>query len=168
MLKRFFSVACFVSTVLLYSDCSSKPTETTTSIGTSADQNTSSAEGKVLQDSKDQRVYYIFDGKRHYVPDPATLESLGLTKQVTSASNSEINQIPSGDPLPSLSSDVIQKSSGEVYRFENGKRRYVPDSETLNSLHINKRKIQNLANPVVDALPLGEPLPHLAKAVAQP
>ena len=146
--------------IFAWSGCSHKSAENT-STGTG---NSPSAEQiKILQDSKDSRVYYVFGGKRHYVPNPATLQALGLEKQVQGASDSEIDQIAPGDPLPSLSSKVIQKAStGEVFLLENGKRRHVPDPETLQSLHVSKEQVQGVLDAVVDAFPLGDPLPSAA------
>ncbi len=148
---------------LVLSGCGSKPAEKIeSSAKTTVSATSSGLEFKALKNAKDQRVYYIFDGKRHYVPSAATLDAIGLVKQVTSATDAEINRIPVADQLPSLTSNVIQASSGQVYVFENGKRRYVRNSETLRSMNIKSQQIQGVPNSIADAFPLGKPLDSAA------
>ena len=159
------NIICLVSIIVTASTwlgCSSKPVEQSAPVAngtaTSAPSNSSD---KVLQNSKDQHVYYVFGGQKHYVPSAATLEAIGLTKQVTSATDTEIDRIPTAAQLPLLTSNVIQKASGEVYVFDNGKRRHVPDAKTLQSMHITEKQIQGVPNSVADAFPLGKPLPSV-------
>ncbi len=156
-------VIYFVVTALVGPACDAKPLEESAVLAnTMAPKVTPGVEFKVLQSASDQRVYFVFGGKRHYVPSAATLEAMGLVKQVTSVPDVEINRIPLAAPLPQLTSKVIQRSSGEVYIFENGKRRHVPDPETLRSLHIDTKQIQGVSNSVADAFPLGAPLVSMA------
>jgi hypothetical protein len=117
----------------------------------------------VLQDAKDSRVYLVSQGQRHYIPDPKTLDVLGIKSQIKSASSEQINAIPLSQPIPSLSSKFIQKAgTGQVFMIEAGKRRYVPDPETLQALHVSKGDVAGINDSEAESIPLGEPLAHRA------
>ena len=119
------------------------------------------ADTSVLQSAKDYKVYYVFDNKRHYIPNPATLDSLGLAKQIKVVPESALDGIPLGSELPTLSSRVLQKAStGEVFILESGRRRHIPDPETLKAMQIPSEQIHGVPDAVADAFPLGDPLPH--------
>lgn len=105
-------------------------------------------------------MYLISGGKRHYIQTPGTVQALGVAAQVKDASDAVINSVPIGDALPVLTTNVIQKpGTGEVFLLEAGKRRYVPDPETLKALHLTE-KIRSVPDDAADMIPLGTPLPH--------
>ncbi len=119
-------------------------------------------DGAVVRNPSDTKVYLISGGKRHYIQTPTTIQVLGAAAQVKDASDDAINSVPLGDPLPPLTTNVIQKDgTGEVFLLEAGKRRHVPDPETLEALHL-KDKIRSVPDSAADMIPLGAPLPHTA------
>jgi hypothetical protein len=119
-------------------------------------------DGAVLRNPSDTKIYLISGGKRHYIQTPGTVQALGVAAQVKDASDAVINSVPLGDALPPLTTNAIQKpSTGEVFVLEAGKRRYVPDPETLAALHLTD-KIHSIADGAADMIPLGAPLPHTA------
>jgi len=120
------------------------------------------SDGSVVQNFRGD-VYIVIAGKRHYIPDDETLKALDVAGLVKRQPDEAINSIPEGAPIPSLPGRAIQKgSTGEVFLIEAGKRRYVPDVETLDSLQI-RDQVHGVADAVVNAIPLGPPMPHLGK-----
>jgi hypothetical protein len=108
-------------------------------------------------------VYIVFGSKRHYIPNVETLKALDVAGLVKRQPDEAINAIPEGDPIPSLPGRAIQKgSTGEVFLIEAGKRRYIPDVETLDSLQI-RDQVHGVTDAVVNAIPLGPPMPHLSR-----
>ena len=158
-LTKCLPVLTLMTLSCLLSGCGQKQTEPASP----------AANDGVVQSAKDYRVYDVFGGKRHYIPNPATLDALGVSKQIKVLSDSVLDAIPAGSDLPALSSRVIQKAStGEVFVLESGKRRHVPDPETLKSMQISPAQIQGLPDASADAFPLGTPLPHLSSAKPVP
>ena len=103
----------------------------------------------------------IFKATRHYVPNPSTLAALGFSQQVKVVTDSEVNVIPLGGQMPLLTSNFMVKSgTGQVFMIEAGKRRYIPDPDTLAALHVTKEQIKYVPDAVADSIPLGTPLPR--------
>lgn len=116
-------------------------------------------EGTAIQDSSNDRVYFIAHDKRHYIKFPTTLRALGLDNGVKVEPDSVVSSIPLGDDMPIITSRIIQDSTtGRVYVLESGKRRYVPDAVTLRRLHLADQ-VQGLSGPDASSIPLGTPLP---------
>jgi hypothetical protein len=150
-LTKSLSFLSLIAASYLAISCGQKPAEPTSA----------PVDGIVLQSAQDYKVYYIFGDKRHYIPNPATLDSLGLAKQIKVVPESVLSGIPLGSDLPALSSRVLQKAStGEVFILENGIRRHIPDPETLKAMRIPSEQIHGVPDTVADAFPLGSPLPH--------
>ena len=149
---------------LLALSCGTKPSQIVQPSETMA----SAADGTVLQSAKDMHVYYVFSGKRHYVPNPATLEALGFSKQVRLVPETEVSAIPPGEPIPALISRIVAKGgTGQVFMIEAGKRRYIPDPDTMRALHITKEQVKYLPDAAADVIPLGDPLPRQSSASNQ-
>ncbi len=160
--KRLFVASVFL-VALFTLGCEPKPTENAAPSG----NNVLAVDGSVLQNAKDMHVYYIFDGKKHYIPNPPTLEILGLSKQVRVVPDDQVNAIPLGDQVPVLTSNVMVKAgTGQVFMIEAGKRRYIPDPDTLAALHVTKEQVKYVPNAVADAIPLGTPYPHQSSKAA--
>jgi hypothetical protein len=120
------------------------------------------SDGQVLQ-ARDGRVYLISHGKRRYIPDPGTLDALGLRHLISADPSPTIDSIPLGEPLPSLPGRVIQNAqSNEVFLLEAGKRRYIPDPETLAVLGLTK-EVRQVPASAAESVPLGPPMPHAAQ-----
>ena len=161
MSQKGFVWICLVFISLFSISCGQKAEQSVTAQNSQSPSQNSINDISVLQDAKDSRVYLVFQGKRHYIPDPKTLDVLGVKSQIKGANDKEINAISLAEPIPSLSSKFIQKAStGEVFMLEAGKRRYIPDPETLKALHVSKENITGIRDAGVDAIPLGEPVAH--------
>jgi hypothetical protein len=121
------------------------------------------APGSVLQGAESKKVYLVTDGKRHYIPTPATLQSLGVSNQVKSVSDSVLDSLPLGAQIPALDSPLIVKAtSGQIFVLEAGKRRYIPNPQTFDALHYTKTQLRAVPDDVADAIPLGPPIPSAA------
>jgi len=119
----------------------------------------------ILQGAESKNVYLVTDGKRHYIPTPATLQSLGVSNQIKSVSNSVLDAIPLGVQIPALDSPLIMKAtSGQVFVLEAGKRRYVPNPQTFDALHYAASQIRTIPDDGADAIPLGTQIPSVGAA----
>ena len=126
----------------------------------SPSKQTSFVDGTVVQHSNGA-VYVIAQGKKHHIPDPPSLNALGVAGSIVHEPDAAIDSVPLGDPIPSLPGKVIQKArTGEVFVLEAGKRRWVPDVETLKAMHLSDQ-VHGVADAAVDVIPLGPPLPHM-------
>jgi hypothetical protein len=122
----------------------------------------------LMQAADTKIVYIILGGKRHRVPDPQTLGALGVSGQVSMEAPDVIAKVPEGEPIPHLPGKVIQKGgTGEVFMLEAGKRRWIPDRETLEALG-GAAQVHGVPNSVADSFPLGSPMPHMSKSDGQP
>jgi hypothetical protein len=120
-------------------------------------------EGGVLQGQPSKRIYLLSGSKKHYIQTPATLHSLDVVRLIKAVPDETLNGIPEGAEVPALTTGVVQKAStGEVFLLESGRRRYVPDSETLQSLGVGDH-VQGLKDEAIDTIPLGTPIEHHAK-----
>ncbi len=103
----------------------------------------------------------VVNGKRHHVPNPPTLAALGIRPPIAQQPDSFVRAIPEGEPLPNLPGNVIQKGgTGEIYLLESGKRRYIPNPETLTAMGLDS-KVHGVPDPVANAIPLGAPVPPI-------
>ena len=153
--------AAVLLTAMLALGCGTKPSQ----MVQPSDKTVSAADGTVLQSAKDMHVYYVFDGKRHYVPNPSTLEALGFSKQVRLVPDSQASAIPLGEPIPALTSKVLVKAgTGQVFLIEGGKRRYIPDPDTMQAMHIPKEQIKYVPDASADVIPMGDPVPRQGSA----
>ena len=124
------------------------------------------ADSTVMQAADTKVVYIIFGGKRHHVPDPQTLEALSVSGQVPMEGPAVIAAVPEGEPIPHLPGKMIQKSTGEVFMLQAGKRHWVPDADTLDMLG-GAEQVHGVPDSVLDSIPLGPPLAHMSKSGGQ-
>jgi hypothetical protein len=125
-------------------------------------------DGTLMQAADTKIVYIIWDGKRRQVPDPQTLEALSISGQVSTQPREVIASIPEREPIPHLPGKVVQKgSTGEVFILEAGKRRWIPDPETLEALG-GAGQVHGVPDSVADAIPLGPPMAHMNKSDVHP
>ncbi len=89
-------------------------------------------EGVLIRGPGDPTVYYVHNGKRIGIPDPETFDLLHFdwTKVIDLP---DITNIPKGVDLKPLGESCAIKSNGEmeISIIKSGKRRPVPDPETL-------------------------------------
>jgi hypothetical protein len=64
--------------------------------------------GRVIQKAGSGEVFMLHEGKRHWIPDPETLESLGVAQEVRGVPDSVADSIPLGSPLAHLSKSPAQ------------------------------------------------------------
>jgi hypothetical protein len=149
---NFRNIALLVSITLLSLACSANREHTDSAV----------EDGSVLQASSSKKVYLINAGHKHYIQTPATLRSLDVVEQLKTVPDSVLDGIPEGVKLPDLTTRMVQKAStGQVFFLEKGKRRYVPDGETLKALDPTSN-VRGLPDDVADAIPLGSPEPHMS------
>lgn len=128
--------------------------------GCSSAEKIEQADGTVIRNPDDGKIYLISGGKRHYIPDGPTLHALGVDGVVQNEDESDVNAIPLGAELPRLSTNVIQNDkTKEVFLLEFGKRRYIPDAETIQAMHLDTQ-LRPVPAAGVAAIPLGAPMPH--------
>jgi hypothetical protein len=115
----------------------------------------------VLKDEDHGIVYLVEDGVRHRIPDPETLNALGVRSMIQPVPSSELASLIAGYDLPHVPGRMIQNSAtSAVFLIDRGKRHYIPDPPTLKAIHLPDRVIPVPAE-TADALPLGPPMPHL-------
>lgn len=152
-----------MATSLTFVACGSKPaSETTTTTGTGAAANV--ADGSVIRRSNGI-IFLVDGGQRHYIPEPATLNFLGLTNAVRTLPDAVVDAVPMGKPMPQLPSRVIRGSSGAIFVIEAGRRRHVPDPATFAALGLQK-ELRDVPDASLNAIPLGSPLPRQAAPVS--
>ena len=118
-------------------------------------------DGAILQGMPSNRIYLISGGHKHYIQTPATVKALNVANQIKTVPDADLEAMPAGITLPDLTSRLIQKAStGEVFFLEGGKRRYVPDAETLKALNVGSQP-RGLPDDIIDAIPVGSPVEHV-------
>jgi outer membrane protein assembly factor BamB len=87
--------------------------------------------GDLIRDRGTGRVYAILNGTRRWIPDPVTLERLGLGSRVPRAlTEAEIGKIVAGPDLPALTEgSVIRSTTGASYRIVDGQRTWIPEGD---------------------------------------
>jgi hypothetical protein len=129
---------------------------------------TSTREEKRAIRGSSSEIYYLEDGKRHWVPDPLTFTTLGLKwDDVELVPDEQLQDIPEGPPMPtavpprSYEDGSFVSADGEtVYVAEQGKLRLVPDLATFVELggREPKRTVQTISAAELRAQPIGEAL----------
>ena len=84
-------------------------------------------------------VYVVQNDERHWIPDPATLQSQWSWAQVNTVPPTAVDAIPLGDPIPSVLSGqkwpdgalLITPTAPQVYVMQGGQRRWIPDPPTF-------------------------------------
>jgi hypothetical protein len=120
------------------------------------------SDGMVLHSESSGKVYLVSGGQRHWVPGPAVAEALGIVCLIGNQDDSSIDAIPLGPDMPALATKVVQNAkTTEVFLLQCGKRRYVPDPQTIAALNLGP-DIRQLPPEQIQLIPLGPPLPHAA------
>jgi hypothetical protein len=117
--------------------------------------------GDVLR-APDGTIAVIVDGRRRHVPDPPTVERLGLRPdEIHNVPMEVFRSFPLGRPLPHLDRDVLRAPDGRIDVINHFHRRHVPDPETLEHLGLRKDEVLDVSWEVFRGFPEGRPLPHI-------
>jgi hypothetical protein len=122
-------------------------------------------DGMVVQANVSPRVYVIEQQQRHWVPDPYTLNLYGGWAAVQHITDANLLAIPEGARKPSripLTNGILLKSPEmpKVYVMENGKKRWVPDPQTLVTIG-GWDRVLAMAEEDLTAIPEGPALPSV-------
>ncbi len=117
-------------------------------------------EGALIRALQAPEVYFVQGGKRHYIPDPATLDSRWSWGQVQNLPPDAVNAVPLGDEVPREGTLIRGSQTPEVYVVQGGKRHYIPNPATLESKW-SWDQVRDLPQDAVDSVPPGEPIPSV-------
>ena len=118
------------------------------------------SDGMVLRSPSSGKVYLVSNGQRHYVPGPGVMEALGIVCLPRDVDDSLMDSVPLGADMPMLTTKVVQNpQTKEVFLLECGKRRYVPDPQTISALNLESA-VRPLQPDQINLIPVGPPLPH--------
>ncbi|MEG4343921.1 S8 family serine peptidase [Microcoleus sp. A003_D6] len=103
--------------------------------------------------------YLVQNGRLRRVPNQETLNALKIDlNTVKHFLNEDLARIPDGDDLPSRKDgDVFQDLSGRIYLMQSGKRRFVPDWDTLRAIGINVTVMPTFPESDLKDIELGDP-----------
>jgi uncharacterized membrane protein len=109
---------------------------------------------------RDGRMFLSANGELHYIPDPRTLNVLGVGSHVNKQDGKGLTGFKVGAPLPSISTRLIRDSESKaVFLLAGGFRHYVPDPPTLQALKLPDTVV-DVPRSVIDSIPEGDALPH--------
>jgi hypothetical protein len=114
-------------------------------------------EGALIRALQTPEVYFVQGGKRHYIPDPATLESRWSWGQVQNLPPDAVNAVPLGDAVPREGTLIRGPQTQEVYVVQGGKRHHIPNPATLESKW-SWDQVRDIPQDAVDSVPLGDPI----------
>jgi hypothetical protein len=124
-------------------------------------------QGDVVKATTRAEVYLIDAGKRRWIPDAPTLQSISSWDKVISVSEAEIDAVPLGDPVPSVlgtrvwpDGTLLGARTGAIYLIEGGVRRWIPDPETFNALGLSWERVNTISDTEMNLVPLGLQIPH--------
>ncbi len=104
-------------------------------------------------------VFLLSAGCLHYIPDPTTLDVLGLPQQIRDVPDTVFQWLPRCEPLPHRELPVVTGSPNAPLVVYKGQRHPLPDARTLDILRLGPGQYSN--SPVDVSLPVGLPLPPL-------
>jgi hypothetical protein len=110
------------------------------------------------------RVYLIKANQRRWIPAPPTLECFGGWSVVKGVDDNELNTFPEGPALPARGNGtaLIRASGGAVYIMENWRRRWIPDTSTLETiLPGGWNDVQTFPDNDINDIPEGAPIPSM-------
>ncbi len=113
--------------------------------------------GQRFIDRRTNAVYLVIDGRRSWVPDPATYRNLFLNWNGIK----DVIDIQSVDLGPSLSTGAfLGRAHGraEVYLVSNGVKRHVTSMAAMDRYYFSMSKVVNLPPLSIDSIPTGAPL----------
>jgi hypothetical protein len=127
-------------------------------------------DGTLAKYQSSPSVYLIQNQLRHWIPDPATLQSQWSWSQVKTFDQKDVDAVPMGDPIPSVLSGqkwpegslLSADSTAAVYVIMGGVRRWIPDPSTFNANPAWQwDNIESVPADLLNAIPLGPQLPSI-------
>jgi hypothetical protein len=125
--------------------------------------------GMAYMKKNDATIYYIDNGKKRIVPDVETFGMLKLSMaDIVDVQAEDLEQIPTGEPIPVKLAPSIKLVDGGVYRasdaainykVENQKLRAIPDTETFRYLGYVDTMVAVVTKANLGSLPTGIPIP---------
>lgn len=114
-------------------------------------------QGDLLQLEGTTLSFFIQDGTRHIILDPAILASKFPNQNPQIVSGSVIEQYREGKPV-TLPDGVLIKTedSATVYVISEGERRIIPDEATFNAYGWNWHNIHTVSEAALNLHPLGD------------
>ena len=121
---------------------------------------TGNFEGQLLRDPSTGGVYFITQGRRRHIPDPATFAALGFDwGRVRDMPG--VMSIPDAGRYPTLPGNLIRNpSNGAVYVLTGGVKRHVPDPNTFAAMGLRWESVRDLSPNIFGAIPDGPPMPR--------
>ncbi len=113
--------------------------------------------GKLLRSTKTNGVYFVKDNIKSPIVDPTIIKLNFPTLKITNATQTVLDTYD--NDLPVLLKDgtlVKAPSVASVYVIADGKRRWINDAETFNSLGYSWANIQNVSDRVLNLHDAGE------------
>jgi hypothetical protein len=107
-------------------------------------------------------VKYIGDRpERRWIPDPPTLNDMGLNwGAIQKISDEDWNAMAVGPPFPSRADGTLLRGSDQkIYVMLGGQRHWVPDPDTFNARGYNWGAVRQTEDDDLNAIPLGTALP---------
>jgi hypothetical protein len=130
------------------------------------------AENSLIKQRNRPEVYVVEGGKRHWIPDPETLASRWSWDDVQALPDSEVTDVPLGDPIASIvhpgtwpdGSLMIAPPAPEVYVVLGGERHWIPDPQTLFAKGWDWNLVETVSSSVLNAIPRGADEPSVLAA----
>lgn len=107
-----------------------------------------------LIQGSDPAIYIVADGRRRRLPDMTTFNLLGFNLNDVQ----RVDSFPAttvGPDIASISTALVKGSRPPVFLLEGGKRRWVRDSETLQSLLLKWKEVQVIPDDDLRLMPVG-------------
>ncbi|MFF4161527.1 hypothetical protein [Streptomyces sp. NPDC001678] len=163
MMKRSWCAAALA--LVLVSSAGVATASASASVATAPDAASHSSTAKPQRDRPDLNglrikavnspaIYLVLDGKRHWIPNPATYNNLfrdwnGVVSVL------DVGDITAGSALSDGA--FLGKASGwpEVYLFSNGVKRWITSPAAMDKYYFAWNRIQNLPAEAVNSVPNG-------------
>jgi len=107
-------------------------------------------------------AYYISIGLKKHIPNPETFNILQFAwKDIKPISDSLLDSIPLGNSVPTLTNSMVIKQGNDihVYIIESGKKRWIPNEQTLDSLGRRFEEVIPIEALFFARIALGEQIP---------
>jgi hypothetical protein len=111
----------------------------------------------------DDRTRFLFDGEQLRPVDELSFFALGgATRTIEHLTQTELERLPAGPPLSKMFDDgtLVKGSADPIYVIELGRKRWVPDMETLAALS-KKHPYKLISDEALDRIPDGAPMPSV-------
>lgn len=110
--------------------------------------------GQRIKGVNDPAVYLVLDGKRRWIPNPATYNSLfrdwtGISQVI------DINSIDDGGPITDGAVLARAGNAPAVYLVSNGVRRWIVSPAAFDHYWFDWTKIVSVPNVVINSVPVG-------------